>query len=79
MKIIFLLLKQSIIPICVLKYPLQHIPIAVNTAISLAPISPLFRNSGTSEIAPPTAPNAVIGKAIASADLNPNNGSRIKC
>ena len=45
--------------------------------MSLAPISPLFRNSGTNEIAPPTAPNAVIGNAIASGDLNPNNGSRI--
>ena len=62
---------------CVLKYPLQHIPIAVNTAISFGPIRPLLKNSGTKEIAPPTAPNAVIGKAIASAEWNPNNGSSI--
>ena len=73
----FLTPSASIIPMCVLKYPLQHIPIAVNTAISFGPIRPLLKNSGTREIAPPTAPNAVIGKAIASAEWNPNNGSSI--
>ena len=45
--------------------------------MSFGPIRPFFKNSGTREIAPPTAPKAVIGKAIASADLKPNNGSRI--
>ena len=61
-----------------LKYPDQHIPIAVNTAMSLGRIAPLLINSGTREMAAPTAPRAVIGKAIASGDLNPNNGSNIK-
>ena len=67
--------NASIIPIWVLKYPDQHIPIAVNTAISLGVTTPVFINSGTSDIAAPTAPNEVIGNAIASADLNPNRGS----
>ena len=70
--------KASIIPMCVLKYPLQHIPIAVNTAISLGVIAPDFINSGTRDIAAPTAPNEVIGNAIASGDVNPNNGSIMK-
>ena len=70
--------NASIIPTWVLKYPLQHIPIAVNTAISLGVIIPSVINWGTKLIAAPTAPKDVIGNAIASADLNPNNGSSIK-
>ena len=70
--------NASIIPTCVLKYPLQHIPIAVNTAISLGPIIPSVINWGTKDIAAPTAPKDVIGNAIASWDVNPNKGSNMK-
>ena len=70
--------RASIIPTWVLKYPLQHIPIAVNTAISFAVTIPSVINCGTKLIAAPTAPNDVIGKAIASGEVNPNRGSNIK-
>ena len=57
-----------------LRYPLQHMPIAVKTAISLPEISPSPSIFGTRLMAAPTAPKAVIGKAIASLDVNPYSG-----
>lgn len=58
--------------VCVLRYPLQHIPIAVNTAISLPVIIPCAKNVFTTDKAAPTAPSDVIGNAINSGFSKPN-------
>lgn len=70
--------RADIIPTCVLRYPLQHIHIAVNTAISFAWTVPAATISVTSPIAAPAAPRAVIGTATADTEENPNSGVRIK-
>ena len=61
--------QADIMPTCVLKYPLQHIHIAVNTAISFAWAMPVLTISGTRPIAAPAAPRAVIGTATAEAEV----------
>ena len=59
----------------VLKKPLQHIPMAVKTATSLPLIHPLAINGGTSDMAAPTAPSEVAGKATSSGCWKPNSRS----
>ena len=56
--------KVSSIAVWVLRYPLQHIPIAVNTAIAFPSIHPADMKLGTRPKAAPTAPRAVIGNAM---------------
>ena len=56
--------RESSMAVCVLKKPLQHMPIAVNTAMALPSTHPLATKLGTKLNAAPTAPNAVMGKAI---------------
>ena len=58
---------------CVERKPLQHMPIAVNTAMALPSIQPCDMKLGTRLKAAPTAPRAVIGKAIRLGLVKPNN------
>ena len=53
-------------------------PIAVKTATALSFIIPFEVNSGIRLRAAPTAPNAVMGNAISSGVLKPNNHSNAK-
>lgn len=64
-------LSEDIIATCVLRYPLQHMHIAVNTATSLARTVPASAMCGTSPIAAPAALSAVIGTEIPDASVNP--------
>ena len=52
--------------------------IAVNTAMSFPETFPTAAIFATVPIAAPVEPNAVIGTAIASGELKPNNGLRMK-
>ena len=45
----------------VLRYPLQHMPMAVKTAMALPLMMPSVMKRGTKPSAAPTAPSAVIG------------------
>ena len=60
----FLNPSVSSMAVCVLRNPLQHIPIAVKTAIAFPSIHPASMKLGISPKAAPTAPRAVMGKAI---------------
>ena len=51
-------------------------PMAVKTAMSLGSATPVSMKFGTKEIAAPTAPKAVMGKAMASGYWNPKIGSK---
>ena len=59
------------------KYPDQHIPRAVKTAISFPVIKFFSNNFGTSPSAAPTLPKAVSGNAMHSDEVNPNNGFKM--
>ena len=61
-----------------LKNPLQHIPIPVNTAIALPSINPSSWNLGTRLNAAPTAPKDAIGTATHLGLVNPNNQANTK-
>lgn len=63
----FLYPKESNIAVCVERNPLQHIPIAVQTAIAFPSINPSAANFGIRPKAAPTAPSEVIGKDTNSA------------
>ena len=52
--------------------------IAVNTAMSFPETFPTAAIFATVPIAAPVEPNAVIGTAIASGELKPNNGLSMK-
>ena len=56
--------NASYMAVYVLKKPLQHILMPVQTATSFPPMNPLFKNSGNSDSAAPTEPNDVTGNAI---------------
>ena len=66
--------RLSIIAMCVERYPLQHIQIAVKTAISFGPTRFCSTRFGTRPIAAPALPRAVIGTAIDSGFVNPKSG-----
>ena len=70
--------NTDIIATCVDKYPLKHIHIAVNTAMSFPLAKPFDTRLGIKPIAAPAAPKAVIGTAIHWALVNPNKGFKIK-
>ena len=57
----FLYPNESNIAVCVERNPLQHIPIAVQTAIAFPSINPSAANFGIRLKAAPTAPSEVIG------------------
>lgn len=66
--------RLSIIATWVLRYPLHHIHMAVNTAMSLPTASPLRIMGRISPMDAPAAPRAVTGTAMASGLVNPNSG-----
>lgn len=69
---------ESSMAVCVLRNPLQHIPMAVNTAMALPSIHPWVMKPGIRLRAAPTAPRAVIGKATRCGSWNPNSHSNTK-
>ena len=76
LEISFLYPKESSIAVCVERNPLQHIPIAVHTAMALPFTKPSSINLGIRLKAAPTAPRDVIGNATNSVCSNPNNHSK---
>ena len=56
--------------------PLQHMPLAVNTAMALPSRMPAALKVGSSPSDAPTAPNEVIGKAMSSMCSKPNSHSK---
>lgn len=72
--VISLQCRLSIIATCVLRYPLQHMHMAVKTAMSLPMASPLRIMGGIRPMDAPAAPSAVTGTAMASGLVNPNSG-----
>jgi hypothetical protein len=71
-------LIPSIMPTWVLRKPALQIPMAVKTQIPLASIMPLSRNWGTMDIAAPTDPREVTGKAMACGSVKPSSGVTTK-
>ena len=70
--------NESSMAVCVLKNPLQHIPMAVNTAMALPFRRPSAMKRGMRPKAAPTAPSDVIGKANSSGFLKPKSHSKMK-
>lgn len=72
----FLYPNESSIAVCVERNPLQHIPIAVHTAMAFPFTNPSSMNLGIRLKAAPTAPRDVMGNATNSVCSNPNSHSK---
>ena len=70
--------RLSIMATWVLSYPLQHMHMAVNTAMSLAWANPPATMAGIRLIAAPAEPSEVTGTDIAAGEENPKSGTKIK-
>jgi len=65
--------RESSVAASALRKPLQHMPIAVKTAMALLSMMPLVIISGMRPSAAPTVPKAVIGKATSSLASKPKS------